>query len=134
MWSPDGKWIAYSSEETGRWEVYVEPYPGPGPKVPISTEGGYNPLWSSKGDELYYRIDNKVVGVTIEKEPEFKVLESKDLFEGQYESCLFCKMYDVTHDGCFLMIRNPEETSPPTINVILNWFEELKRLVPTGRD
>ncbi|MHC4507476.1 MAG: protein kinase domain-containing protein [Planctomycetota bacterium] len=130
MWSPDGRWIAYSSEETGRWEVYVEPYPGPGPRIPISTEGGYNPSWSNDGDELYYRIDNKVVGVTIETEPDFKVVASRDLFEGEYESCLFCKMYDVAPDGRFLMIRNPEKSSPPGINVVLNWLEELNRVVP----
>ena len=58
----------------------VEPYPGTGPKIPISTEGGYNPLWSKKGNELYYRIDDKVMGVTIETKPDFKILESKDLF------------------------------------------------------
>jgi len=91
-------------------------------------------MLSRQSDELYYRIDNKVVGVTIETEPGFKVLESKDLFEGRYESCLFCKMYDVTPDGRFLMIRNPEESSHPSINVVLNWFEELKRLVPLQKE
>ena len=52
LWSPDGQWLAYTSDETGRWEVYVEPYPGPGSKIMVSTEGGFQPVWSRDGDEF----------------------------------------------------------------------------------
>jgi Tol biopolymer transport system component len=133
-WSPDGQWIAYTSDESGRWEVYVEPYPGPRPKVMVSTEGGFQPVWSRDGKELYYRSEDKVMGATFETEPEFKVTRIEQLFEGQYLCRVDHTDYDVAPNGCFIMIREPEESAPLGINVTLNWFEELKRLVPPEGD
>ncbi|MHC4571282.1 MAG: serine/threonine-protein kinase [Planctomycetota bacterium] len=133
VWSPDGRWVAYSSDETRWWEVYVGPYPGPGPKVRISTEGGYQPMWSRDGKELFYRSGDKMMAATIETEPEFKVTGSEVLFEGQYLMGARHN-YDVAPDGRFLMIQQSEELTPPCIHVVLNWFEELKRLVPTGKN
>ncbi|MHC4507506.1 MAG: protein kinase domain-containing protein [Planctomycetota bacterium] len=127
-WSPDGRWVAYASDESGRWEVYVEPYPGLGPKVMISTEGGYEPAWSRDGKELFYRSGRgspKMIGATIEIEPEFRAVEYKELFE-----TINFRDYDVAPDGRFLMIQEPEEPTPFKIYIIRNWFEELKRLVP----
>jgi Tol biopolymer transport system component len=127
QWSPDGRWVAYGSDETGRWEVYVEPYPGPGPKVMISTGGGYGSVWSRDGKELFYRGGRgipKMMAATIETEPEFRVIEYKELFEKNY------RRYDVGPDGRFLMIQEPEEPTPLGINVVTNWFEELNRLIP----
>jgi serine/threonine protein kinase/Tol biopolymer transport system component len=134
VWSPDGKWMAYSSDESGAWEVYVEPYPGTGPKTRISMNGGYQPVWSRDGGELFYRGGRKIVAATIETAPQFKVVSRKELFEGKYMSCLVCQTYDASPDGEFLMIQDPKESPPQGINVVLNWFEELKRLVPTGKD
>jgi serine/threonine-protein kinase len=134
VWSPNGRWVAYASDESGSSEVYVEPYPGPGPKTTISKQGGHQPVWSRDGNELYYRSGARVVALRIETEPDFKVLSSKDLPEGNYVDCILCRTYDVASDGRFLMIHDPQEPTPLRINVIFNWFEELKRLVPVQNE
>ncbi|MFC1633778.1 protein kinase [Planctomycetota bacterium] len=130
LWSPDGRWVAYTSDESGRWEVYVEPYPGPGPKMMVSTEGGFQPVWSRDGKELSYRHGDKMIVASVETKPEFKVTRVEQLFEGQYLFRVDHTDYDVTPDGRFLMIREPEESAPLGINITLNWFDELKQLVP----
>jgi serine/threonine-protein kinase len=130
-WSPDGRWVAYDSDESGRWEIYMEPYPGPGQKVMISRQGGYSPRWSRDGKELFYRggYDSpKMIAATIETEPEIKVIEYKELFEKNF------RFYDVAPDGRFLLIQDPGEPTILGINIVLNWFEELKHLVPTGKE
>jgi hypothetical protein len=101
----------------------------------ISTEGGYQPVWSRDGKELFYHSadGDRVTGAKIETEPEFKVTGSEVLFEGRYLSGSF-KHFDVAPDGRFLMIQESEESTPPSIHVVLNWFEEPKRLVPTGKN
>ncbi len=132
VWSPDGRWIAYTSDETRWWEVYVEPYPGPGPKVMISTEGGQLPVWSRDGKELFYRWGDRMMAATVETQPEFKVTGTEVLFKGRYLTNEYHN-YDVAPDGRFLMIQESQESTPPEIHVVLNWFEELKRLVPPGK-
>jgi len=126
--SPDGRWIAYQSDESGRYEIYVRPFPGPGGKWQISTEGGARSVWSSDGRELFYRDRDKMMAVAIESKPAFKVGKPRLLFDGPYEP-----EYDVAPDGeKFVMIKVGEkESMPRQLNVVLNWFEELKRLVPT---
>ena len=69
--SPDGRWVAYLSDESGRPEVYVQPYPGPGGKSQISTDGGTEPVWNPNGRELFYRSGNKMMAVTITTKPDF---------------------------------------------------------------
>jgi Tol biopolymer transport system component len=133
VWSSDGEWVAYSSDETGASEIYVAPYPGPGPTIPISTQGGQEPVWSRDGKELYYRNDYKMIAATIETEPEFRVISTEPLFEDRFVSCKRCKTYDVGPDGQFVMIQDSKE-SPRQISIVQNWLEELKRLVPTGKD
>ncbi|GAG33508.1 unnamed protein product, partial [marine sediment metagenome] len=133
VWSPDGRWVAYSTDESRRSEVYVEPYPGPGPRTPISTDGGGHPVWSKDGKELFYLSGDTVIAATIEIEPEFSVTNLEVLFEGQYHTTMF-HSYDVAPDGRFLMIQDPRESTAPGINIVLNWFEELKRLVPPGKE
>lgn len=59
--SPDGKWLAYVSDETGEFQVYVIPFPGPGPRIPVSVDGGLSPIWSSDGKELFFRRGSKVI-------------------------------------------------------------------------
>jgi eukaryotic-like serine/threonine-protein kinase len=134
--SPDGHWLAYISNESGRWEVYVQPYPGPGGKWLISTEGGTEPVWNSNGRELFYRSGDKMMAVDIATQPSFAAGKPRVLFEGRYNPAPgTTPNYDVTPDGQhFLMIKRTEqvETVPTQINVILNWFEELKRRVPAG--
>ncbi|MHC4632354.1 MAG: TolB-like translocation protein, partial [Planctomycetota bacterium] len=117
----------------GQSEVYVTPYPGPGGKK-VSTGGGYHPVWSRDSKELFYRSGDKMMAVTYETEPEFRVTGSEVLFEGRYLSGWY-RNYDVSLDGQrFLMIKESEEQPAATqLIVVLNWFEELKRLVPTEK-
>ena len=134
--SPDGRWVAYDTTETGPAEVYVRPFPGPGGITPISTDGGYEPLWSRDGKELFYRNDDKMMVVTVETESEFKAGTPRELFKGQFRgsATLIDHSYDLTPDGRFIMIQEDEESAKTKINVVLNWFEELKRLVPPGKE
>ena len=132
VWSPDGRWVAYCSNESGRWEVYVEPYPGPGPKTMISTNGGYKPIWSRDGKELFFRSGGRMmVAAKIETEPQFRVIGHEELFVWENVRYLSNQTYDVAPDGRFLMVKDPKESSHLRINVVLNWFDELKRLVPS---
>ncbi len=134
--SPDGKWLAYVSNELGRNQVYVRPYPGPDIKFLVSeeTEGGGEPVWSPDGRELFYRTGDKMMLVSIETEPTFRAGRPDVLFEGSYRSTpipLGMQYYDIMPDGQkFLMIKRDQ--APAQINVVLNWFEEIKRLVPTN--
>jgi eukaryotic-like serine/threonine-protein kinase len=135
--SPDGRWLAYVSNESGRWEIYVLAYPGPGGKWQISTEGGTEPVWNSNGRELFYRSGDKMMAVDIATQPSFTASKPRVLFEGRYNPAPgTTPNYDVSPDGQrFLMIKPSEQeaAAPTQINVVLNWFEELKRRVPPGK-
>jgi len=133
--SPDGHWLAYISDESGRYEVYVRPFPGPGGKWQISTEGGNEVLWSPKGTELFYRTENRMMAVDISTQPTFSAGKPRMLFEGS--SYLRTPgagiYYSVFPDGQrFLMLKrqDQQQTGANQINVIGNWFEELKSKVP----
>ena len=134
--SPDGRWLAYVSNESGRPEIYVQPYPGPGGKWQVSTEGGTEPLWNRNGRELFYRSGNKMMTVETTTQPGFTVGKPRMLFEGEYLATEYPQLgsdYDVSADGQrFLMVKEIERTeSSAQINVVLNWLDELKRRVPT---
>jgi eukaryotic-like serine/threonine-protein kinase len=133
--SPNGRWLAYVSDESGRFEIYVQPYPGPGGKWQISTEGGTEPVWNPNGRELFYRSGDKMLAVEIATQPGFSAGRPRILFEGKYQPApATFPNYDVSADGQrFLMLKLVEqaEAAPTQINVVLNWFEELKRRVPT---
>ncbi len=135
--SPDGRWLAYGSDESGRYEIYVQPYPGPGGKWQISTEGGTEAVWNPNGRELFYRSDDRVMAVEITTKPGFAAGKPRMLFEGQYLPAQgTLPNYDVSPDGQrFLMLKTADsaETAPTQINVVMNWFEELKQRVPTGK-
>ena len=134
--SPDGRWIAYASDESGREEVYVQPFPGPGPKVQISNAGGFDPVWRRSGGELYFRSDDKMMAVSITTSPDVRVSASRPLWEGDYSSGLgaSCGMpgvtssnYDISSDGRFLMVRDEDTAIFATqIAVVLNWAQGLK--------
>ena len=81
MFSPDGRFLAYVSDESGRDEVYVAPFPGPGEKYPISTGGGRAPVWSRDGRELFYRNGREIMAVAIELKPTFESGRPVRLFE-----------------------------------------------------
>jgi serine/threonine-protein kinase len=129
--SHNGRWMAYSSNESGKFEVYVRPFPGPGRKWQISTEGGKSPVWAPDSRELFYRTEDKMMVVAIKTKPEFSAGKPKLLFKAP--SNLF--NMGIAPDGQrFVMIEEAEYSTLPTqLNIVLNWFEELKRLVPTGK-
>ena len=133
--SPDGRWVAYESNESGRSEVYVRPFPGPGARWQISTEGGQDARWSRSGRELFYRQADKMMIVDVETKPTFRPGRPRTLFEGRhYGMNAYGYSYDVAPDGRFLMIRpDPAESGPAQVKVVLNWFEEVKRRVPGAR-
>ena len=130
--SPDGRWLAYVSGVTGSPEIWVRPYPGPEVPIRISPSGGREPVWDSEGQELFYLEGNKMMAVKVASEPGFTSEPPQMLFEGNYVQANR-PSYDVGSDGRFLMIKaaEEEEGQQGQINVVLNWFEELKRLVPT---
>jgi Tol biopolymer transport system component/predicted Ser/Thr protein kinase len=128
--SSDGRWVAYHSNESGRYEVFVSPFPGPGPRWQVSDGGGTRARWSRTGRELFYSNGNKIMAVAIETKPTFRAGQPRALFEGQYLT-----RYDADLDGTrFLMIkRDPAESGPTRVNVVLNWFEDLKRRAPAAK-
>jgi serine/threonine-protein kinase len=126
MISPDGRWLAYISEESGQDEVYVQPFPGGGERRQISTRGGMEPIWSQDGRELFYRNGDRMMAVAVETEPGFSAGVPRLLFEGRYILDSHPR-YGVSPDGQrFLLSRLEGETQ---IKVVPNWFEELKGLV-----
>jgi serine/threonine-protein kinase len=137
VFSPDGRWVAYGSDETGRQEIYVRPFPGPGGKMQISTDGGTEPMWARNGRELFYRNGDKMMVTAVETRPVFAAAKPKLLFEGHYGTGIggFEPDYDVSPDGQkFLMIKASEQESAATqLNVVLNWSDELHRLAPARK-
>lgn len=127
--APDGRWIAYVSDESGQYEVYVRPYPGPGAKWQVSTQGGVHQIWSRDGRELFYRNGNKWMVVAVDLQPVFKAETPRLLFEGPYVQ-VGGASYDVTPDGQRFLLLEPagRDAAPVThLNVVLNWLEEVKR-------
>ena len=133
QFSPDGKYVAYQSNESGRYEISVRSSPGAaseaGRKITISTSGGTAPRWARNGNELFYLSGANMMVVDIQRNPELRVGQPRILFEGQYANG-----YDVHPDGKrFLMVKAnaaPQARSDQ-LYLVLNWFEELKQRVPT---
>jgi Tol biopolymer transport system component len=129
--SPDGRWVAYQSNETGRFEVYVVPFPGPGGKWQVSTEGGERPVWARNGRELFYRDGERVMVVAVEDGPTFVAGQPRALFQGPFETVpqggLGGITYDVAPDGKrFLMIKRAEEMTDRHIYWLTGWSSELR--------
>ena len=132
VFSPDGRWIAFTSDQSGQDEVYVKPYLGEGGMVQISSGGGGEPLWERDGNELFYRNGDQMMIVSVQTNPVLRAEKPGLVFEGS--SYLFGgggAGYDISTDGQQFLMVKAVEGSTGQINVILNWFEELKRLVPT---
>jgi serine/threonine-protein kinase len=134
QFSPDGRWVAYRSDESGRSEIYVRPYPGPGGKWQVSTDGGAEPVWNPRGPELFYRNGNRMMSVNIGSSPTFTAARPTVLFTATYvPASTPYPNYDVSRDGRrFLMVQSDlrQPAAPTQLVVVLNWFEELRRLVP----
>lgn len=135
--SPDGRWVAYISDETGRYEVYVQPFPGPGGKWQISTNGGTYPVWASNGRELFYLGGGKVMSVEVTSQTNFSASGPEIVADSPptLSTRLGGSLYDVGPDGQrFLFVKANVENGPPDeVRVVLNWTEELKQLAPTSK-
>ena len=128
IFSPSGQWVAYVSDESGRDEVYVRPFPDSGRKWQVSTSGGSGPVWARDERELFYRNDRKMMAVEVQSGSVFTARAPKLLFEGSFELDSD-RNYDVSPDATrFVMVEEPE-TPHTQINVALNWMEDVKGLV-----
>ena len=129
--SPDGRWIAYTSNESGRPEIYVRPFPGSGGKWQISTGGGIAARWAANGRELFYLNGEQMMVLAVTTGDSFQAGTPRSLFT-HVNPVGVPPNYAVAHDAQrFVMLQPTELEMEPQINVVLNWFEELKRLVPT---
>ena len=136
--SPDGRWLAYESNESGQLEVYVRPFPDvDGGRWQVSTSGGTQPVWAPDGRELFYRSGDALLSVRVEMAESFVFVSPVELFSGEYAPTLGGRNYDVSPDGQrFLMLKvatsDPAEApSPARFIIVENWLSELERLVPT---
>jgi eukaryotic-like serine/threonine-protein kinase len=136
--SPDGKWIAYQSNESGRDEVYVRPFPSvDGGRWQLSTGGATRPVWARNGRELFY-LDGTLhlVAVPVQTGATFTSGSPAILFELPSTPTATARTYDVAPDGRFLVIKFPQNdksSTAPALNVVLNWTDELERLTPARK-
>jgi serine/threonine-protein kinase len=132
--SPNGRWVAYSSDESGRDEVYVQPFPDVAEgRWTISTDGGHTPIWSPDGNRLFYVRGAELMDVLVRYQPDrFAAGAPEVLFDGPFDQTQDGN-YDVFPDGeHFLMIETDPNARPNRLHVVQNWFEELKARVPTN--
>ena len=131
--SPNGQWVAYVSDRLGHPSVWVRPYPGPGRPIPVSEDVSRNPVWSRDGRELFFVTLDGLFGSSVRPGSEFDYDEPVLLFGRRRER--FARGYDVTADGSFVMIQQvgfPQRARRDRdIQVVVNWIDEVKRLVPT---
>jgi Tol biopolymer transport system component len=138
--SPDGHWVAYVSDESGRNEVYVRPYPE-GTRVQISAAGGSQPVWSRDGHELFFRSGDELLAVNVTPGPNFTAGKPVVLFSRSTQedssgmAYNFMADYDVSNDGRRFVFPKykPDSSNAPRARVILGWFSELKRLTSAGK-
>ncbi len=135
--SPDGRYLVYESDESGQFEVYVRPFPDVNDgKWQVSSEGGTWPFWAADGRELFYSGPQEMMVVAIEAEPTFTLGRREPLFDMQpYARATgtsnFSRRVAISPDGEQFLMLKANAGAPEDIVVVLNWFEELKRLVPT---
>ena len=139
--SPDGKWIAYQSNESGTFEIYVRPFPGPGGRWQVSAGGGGYPTWSRNGKELFYRAPDLKIMVAnyTESGNSFRADKPRVWSTGQFANHGAATDFSLHPDGKrFAVFKVPgSDTVPPAItnvNFIFNFFDELRSKVPTGKN
>ena len=123
--SNDGKWLVYVSDVSGSEQVFVQPYPGPGPRIQISARGGSEPVWARKGDKIYYRDGQNIVAVTFRADPAFAVTGRQIVLPDPYvKRSLPHANYDVSPDGSsFLFLK---ATADNEAVVVHNWMSEVR--------
>jgi Tol biopolymer transport system component len=122
--SPDGRWLAHVSYETGAAEVYVRAFPGPGPRYLVSAGGGSEPRWAPDGRRLFYRSGRAMIAAHVSTVPRFTVTGRDVLFEGNYITSAAHRSYDVTSDGRSFLMMQPD--AEEEVIMVLNWFTELR--------
>jgi hypothetical protein len=130
--SPDGRWVVYASDESGRYEIYARPASGSGSRIAISRGGGSGPVWSRDGREIFYREVDNLVSVAVTLGDSLRVGERRTILDlSDYEAGLY-QQFDVSADGQrFLLILTDPAARPTRLDVIINWQEELKQRVST---
>ena len=125
--SPDDRWLSYDANQSGRSEVYVQPFSRAGAAVRVSTRGGETPRWSPTGRELFFRRNDELVSVSYRDENgQFAVGEEKTLFSLPRAGARTFRLNDVARDGRFLIARLVDPEPSPGIRVVLNWLQELR--------
>jgi Tol biopolymer transport system component len=141
--SPDGRWMAYHTQESGQQQIYVEAFPGPGPRIPVSTEGGGSPVWRADGQELLYArpvregqargaggFDVALMSVTVAPGSTPAFGQPRQLFTGRFAMNNPARAFDVSPDGERFLMLQPRQRPPDVITgmvVVQNWTEELER-------
>lgn len=128
--SPEGNYVAYTSDESGQYQIYVKPYPPTPARWVISSGYGEEPVWSDTGDEIFYRRGNEWLSVPVQTGGDFEAGIPEVMFRGSYNNVPGLS-YGATPDGQrFLLLKQDEQAASTSINIVSNWFEELKRLAP----
>jgi serine/threonine-protein kinase len=139
IFSPNGRWIAYTSNKSGQDDVYARPFPGPGTEVIISVGGGQEPVWAPTGRELFYRHDGKLMSVKVQETVSSLIASTPvRLFDDSFRPDISganggVANYDISPNGQrFVMVEEPRQTAtePARLQIILNWTQELKQRVP----
>ena len=131
--SPDGRWLAYQQVESDGFQVYVQPFPGPGPRIRISTDGGHDVLWSRDGKELFYLTGDRLLAVDVSTSSTFSVGAPRLVMHGRYRPAANgMTPFGISPDGRrFLRVRQIEPERPlDRIDVVLNWLAEVKAPLP----
>lgn len=123
--SPDGHWLAYASNESGRSEIYVEPVPGPGGRQQISTDGGEEPRWVRSGREITYRNGTRMFSVPVQIQPTFRGARPTELFDRKFDRGFGVAGYDVSSDGRTFVMTRSEHTARTEIRVVMGWPDTL---------
>ncbi|HXZ41850.1 MAG TPA: hypothetical protein VEG68_13995, partial [Terriglobales bacterium] len=124
--APDGHWMAYASNESGRSEIYVEPVPGPGGRWQLSTDGGEQPRWARNGREIFYRNGTKMMSVPVEIQPAFRAGKPVELFDHKFDRGGAVGGYDVSPDGQTFVMTRSEHANPTEIRVVVGWPETVR--------
>jgi Tol biopolymer transport system component len=125
--SPDGRWLAYVSDESGRYEVYVQSWPEGSSRLLVSAHGATGPVWSADGSELFFRQGEAMMVAPVKSGTSLSVGTPELLFEGPFKLGVHGSMsYAVSADGRFLMIERSRDETADRLHVVLDWFEEFK--------
>ncbi len=131
--SPDGVWVAYSSNESGRMEVYLRRSDGRGGKIPVSTDGGASPVWSKDVNEIFFWNENRLESVTVPRDASSGLGRPVNWFDASpYRSSSRIAGWDTGPGGELVMVRTRQGSQRTELKIVMNWFEELRRLVPVN--